>query len=114
MKSSRTKIVKELKAEEIEGLSQSKIESYLNMGYKPYLDSKGNIKWLTQAQYDLRTVERSKSSSFRRSPKMIKPVQSKSKRYRKSFLREYWLTLIIVILIAIAVLIIIKFPHLIF
>jgi len=38
--SRKTKIVKELKIGDVEGVSQSKIEGYLSMGYKPYLMKK--------------------------------------------------------------------------
>lgn len=57
MKLKRSKIVRKLNEAELEEISASVIESYKSMGYEPYLDEKGGIKWLTEPQYNLRMAE---------------------------------------------------------
>ncbi len=117
MRSKKTKIVKELDPQEVEGLSQARIEHYLVLGYRPYLDEKSHIKWLTQAQMSMRGISSHRVSSFRRMfPK--RPVsryrKKRSRRSRFHYIREYWLpALMLLIVIAFLIVVFVK-PDLIF
>lgn len=48
MSAKRTKIIKELDPNEVKGFSQARIQHYLQLGYKPYLDEYSEVKWLTR------------------------------------------------------------------
>jgi len=63
MSKQRTKIVKELDPQELEGYSKAHIEHYLSLGYRPYLNEHGHIKWLTPARCPC--VERPEVGAFR-------------------------------------------------
>jgi hypothetical protein len=117
MSKHKTKIVKELDPQEIEGLSPARIEHYLSLGYRPYLNEKGQIKWLTPAQMTMRGSAGGMGLSLK---KLLKPKNSYlSKKRRKrhhwrSFIREHWLMILIVIVVALATVLIWRYPNLIF
>ncbi|MCK9556712.1 MAG: hypothetical protein PHO85_01500 [Candidatus Cloacimonetes bacterium] len=82
MSRKRTKIVKELDPQEVEGFSQARINHYLSLGYKPYLDEKSHVKWLTQAQLGMRdAVTRHRPFRIQRPPHYIR------KKHRRRWMR---------------------------
>ncbi|MCB5263038.1 MAG: hypothetical protein LHW64_03890 [Candidatus Cloacimonetes bacterium] len=80
MRSKKSKIVKELDPQEVEGVSQARIEHYLALGYRPYMDEKSHVKWLTEAQMSMRGV--SNRHVRHKVPFRIFP-QKRTGRYRK-------------------------------
>lgn len=97
MSKQRTKIVKELDPQELEGYSKARIEHYLSLGYRPYLNEHGHIKWLTPAQMSLRGTTGGGGISLR---KLLRPKHSayyKSRRRRRthwrSFIKANWFIL---------------------
>ncbi|HHV37302.1 MAG TPA: hypothetical protein GXX77_05670 [Candidatus Cloacimonetes bacterium] len=114
MSSRKTKIVKELKIGDVEGVSQSKIEGYLSMGYKPYLNEKGKIKWLTEAQYSLRKLAEERTDKTLWGFKLPRRRKSRRRQLKSNFFLDNWLIILIVSLILLALLILYKYPHIIF
>jgi hypothetical protein len=113
----KTKIVKELEPDEVEGYSPARIEHYLSLGYRPYLDERSHVKWLTQAQRSLRGAKNTRVPVTRR----LIP-QKKTGRYRKKkghrtlyrFIREYWFFALTILIVVAFVVLIIVFPDQIF
>ncbi|MDD2615904.1 MAG: hypothetical protein PHH74_01820 [Candidatus Cloacimonetes bacterium] len=99
MSRKRTKIVKELDPQEVAGLSQARIDHYLSLGYKPYLDEHSHVKWLTQAQRAMRdAVVSHRHIRLHRPPR---PQHRKKRRsWRrdsfKQFIRAYWPFLLLI------------------
>ncbi len=56
MRSKKSKIIKEIDPQDVKDLSQARIDHYLSLGYLPYLDENDHVKWLTQAQSNMRAV----------------------------------------------------------
>lgn len=56
MRSKKSKIIKEIDPQDVKDLSQARIDHYLSLGYLPYLDENDHVKWLTQAQRNMRAV----------------------------------------------------------
>ncbi|MDI3503466.1 MAG: hypothetical protein PWP64_402 [Candidatus Cloacimonadota bacterium] len=113
----KTRIVKELEPEEVEGYSQAQIEHYLSLGYRPYLDERSHIKWLTGAQYSLRGAHHVHVPVTRR---LIHPRHSG--RYRKKrghrslyrFFREYWFFILLVVVLGVFLILVFFYPNLLF
>lgn len=118
MRSKKSKIVKELDPQEVEDLSQARIDNYLSLGFLPYLDEKNHVKWLTQAQRSMRGV-----SSRSVLPSIRHRIFQKKKtgRYRRKrgprgffwFVQKHWFV-IIVTLIVLFLIFIFLYPDLIF
>lgn len=116
MSSKRTKIVKELDPQEVEGFSQARIEHYLRLGYKPYLDVHNEVKWLSE-------VQRSMRDARSRRPSLASRLASRSayKKHRRiihrggliGFIRAFWPFLLLMIVLAAALGILLLFPHII-
>lgn len=118
MSKKRSKIVKELDPQKVEGYSKARIEHYLFLGYRPYLNEEGKIKWLTPAQKSLRGTAGGLGLALKR---LLKPKQSKYYRHKRrrrshlrSFLREHWLSILIMLLVAATILVLLLYPNLIF
>lgn len=117
MSKHKTKIVKELDPQEVEGYSKARLEHYLSLGYRPYLNEKGQVKWLTPAQMTMRGSAGGTGLSLK---KLLKPKNSyiskkrRKRRHWRSFFREHWLMILIVIVVALATLILLRYPNLIF
>ncbi|MCB5269180.1 MAG: hypothetical protein PHU99_01205 [Candidatus Cloacimonetes bacterium] len=117
MSKKRSKIVKELDPQEIKGFSPARIEHYLSLGYRPYLNEEGHTKWLTPAQMTLRGTAGGSGSSIKN---LLHPRESRFYKRRKrrshwrSFLRENWPVILIVIVLAAATLVLLRYPNLIF
>lgn len=92
MRSKKSKIVKELDPQELEGISEARIEHYLALGYLPYLDEQSHVKWLTQAQMSMRGISNRSVRAqvpFRRFPKR-KKSQYRKKRSRRNAFQFFW------------------------
>nr|MDK2851416.1 hypothetical protein [Candidatus Cloacimonadota bacterium] len=53
MAKQKSKIVKELDPKDVEGFSEARIKHYLSLGYRPYLDERSKVKWLTLPQFTM-------------------------------------------------------------
>jgi hypothetical protein len=119
MRSKKSKIVKELDPQEVEGISQARIQHYLSLGYLPYMDDKSHVKWLTQAQMSMRGIS-SRHVSVR-IPHRIFP-KKKTGRYRKKkgrrsffrFIRDNWFFITVSLVIVIFLILAFLDPDLIF
>ncbi len=117
MSTKKSRIVKDLDPQQVEGYSQARIEHYLALGYRPYLNEKGNVKWLTPAQRSLR-------GSFDRKPFSLRSMfgqkfhsEVRKKRHHFSLgklFRRHWLSLLVLLVISIMLLILLRYPYLIF
>lgn len=114
MSSHKTKIVKELKIDDIHDIPKTKIEGYLSMGYKPYLNEKGNIKWLTEAQYAIRKMSEQMYSNPRFKTKLFRRKKSRKRQFKSNFFLDNWKLIAFVVLILLAILVLYKYPHIIF
>lgn len=114
MSSRKTKIVKELKIDDIHDIPKSKIEGYLSMGYKPYLNEKGNIKWLTEAQYSIRKLSENRHENPVYKLRPFRRKKSRKSRLKNNFLLENWALILFIIVFLFAILVLYKYPHIIF
>ncbi|MCB5259523.1 MAG: hypothetical protein PHN71_04030 [Candidatus Cloacimonetes bacterium] len=117
MSAKRTKIIKELDPNEVKGFSQARIQHYLQLGYKPYLDEYSEVKWLTQAQRSMRDAKIKHVSLMQRVTSKRKYNAHRRKMHKSGFLFSilvFWPILVILIVIAAALLVLINYPHLIF
>ena len=114
MSTKRHLIVKELDPESVTGYSANEIKHYVSLGYRPYLLENGTIKWLTAAQRTYRELRHAPRRSFKRhfqkntSPKKARYKQRRGSSF-KSFFREHWLFLLLLVSTAVIILIICKF-----
>jgi len=117
MRKHKSKIVKELDPQEVEGYSKARIEHYLSLGYRPYLNDEGHIKWLTQAQMSLRSTGGGGGLSLK---KLLRPKKSRYYKHRRrrshwrSFVKENILMIILSLMAIVAVLLLVIYPYLIF
>jgi hypothetical protein len=118
MSKQRTKIVKELDPQELEGYSKAHIEHYLSLGYRPYLNEHGHIKWLTQAQMSLRGTAGGGGISLRNLLRFKRSVHYKSRRRRRthwlSFIKANWFFLSLVVLTLIGAFYLLHNAHILF
>lgn len=119
MSTKRTKIIKELDPQEVEGFSEARKEHYLFLGYRPYLNEKDEVKWLTPAQMTLRASDSRHwywlGGLFQ--PKYTVPSQKRRRRRRFHlwrFLAEHWLSIVIVIVILASLVALFFYPDTIF
>lgn len=119
MRSKKTKIVKELEPQEVEGVSPARIEHYLSLGYRPYLDEKSHVKWLTLAQMSMRGISNRNVRAhiprrfFHKKPKS-RYRKKRSRRTKFRFFREYWLFILVFIIIIIFLIFVFWYPDLLF
>ncbi|MCB5253774.1 MAG: hypothetical protein RBR69_01450 [Candidatus Cloacimonadaceae bacterium] len=117
MTSKKTKIIKELDPQDVKGFSQARIDHYLSLGYRPYLDEKSRIKWLTQAQRNMRGAKSIRVPIMHRIfPKKVKSRYRK-KRHKRNFgvfIQDNWFFIFTVFLVAIFVILVLLKPDLIF
>jgi len=113
----KSKIVKELDPNDVEGFSEARIRHYLSLGYHPYLDENSKIKWLTGSQATLRGAKKVKISLGHN----IFPTKNRKKHRRRrrrhhllSFIRQHWLFILIVALVLIWLGVIYLFPNIVF
>ena len=119
MRSKKSKIVKQLDPQEVEGVSQARIEHYLSLGYLPYLDEKSHVKWLTQPQMSMRAI--SSRNTRVRIPHRILP-KKQTGRYRKKqaqrsffhFVQDNWIFALVLLIIVLFLLLAFLDPELIF
>lgn len=117
MTSKKSKIIKELDPQDVEGLSQARIEHYLSLGYRPYLDDKSQVKWLTQAQMSMRNAKSLRVPFTRRILPKKQANRYRKKRYshgRFRFFRVNWFFILILLIIVIFVILVLLNPDLIF
>lgn len=116
MSKNRSKIVKELDPQEVEGFSQARIEHYLRLGYKPYLDNDSEIKWLTEANRNMRDAKTRKttiSGLFASRTTYKKSRRSLRKGGVFAFLRGYWLFIALLLIIMALLAVVLMNPHII-
>lgn len=107
-------ILQELDPEAVEGFTSAQKQYYGSLGFKPYLNSSGRVKWLRPEQHSLKI-----NAAYRRNflQRLLKPnsVQIPGRRKHKptllKFIRHNWLFILIVIVIAIAVLYLLGNPQ---
>jgi len=93
MTSKRTKIVKDLDPQDVKGFSKARIEHYLRLGYKPYLDENSEVKWLTEASRNMREAGHKHPSLASRFA--ARNAYKKQRRHLRrggvfGFFRAYW------------------------
>lgn len=113
----KSKILKELEPEEIEGYTETQIQYFMSLGYKPYLNAKHQVKWLTDAQRSMRgTVGSSIPLSRRIFPKNIYNEGKRGNPHFNlwRFIRYYWLTVLVSAITTVIVIVLLRFPGLIF
>lgn len=102
MSRKRSKIVKELDPNEVEGFTQARIEHYLRLGYKPYLDKHAEVKWLTDASRNMRDAK-TRRPSLRSIILTHYSLKKRRRVMRKAgplaFIRAFWPFLLILAVI---------------
>ncbi len=114
MSTKRHMIVRELDPESVTGYSVNEMKHYVSLGYRPYLLEDGTIKWLTTAQRAYREMRNAPRRSLKRFISGNTPSKNiKYKRKRgsrvKSFFREHWLFLLLLVSTALIIFIICQF-----
>jgi hypothetical protein len=107
MSKRRNVIVQELDPETVDGITSAQKQYYRSLGFKPYLNSVGRIKWLRPEQHSLRINSGRKRNFVQRlfMPRIVQPPYRRKRRSRVlRFIRHYWPTVLIVLAITIAVL----------
>ena len=117
MSSRKKRIVKELAPEEVEGFPLARIQHYLELGYKPYLDEDNEVKWLTPAQRSLRgSVNTHIPLSRKLFPKRFYFASTHKHHHTMvyRFIREYWRFVLIFAFIGIVLYVLLVHPYLVF
>lgn len=117
MAKKKTKIIKELELHEVEGYSQARIEHYLSLGYRPYLDEKSKVKWLTPAQRSMRSMLNTRVPLSHR----LFPSKNHEKRRRRKrshpfirFLRVHLFFVLMVVVVLAFVALLYFYPNIFF
>ncbi|HNQ43459.1 MAG TPA: hypothetical protein PKI59_03480 [Candidatus Cloacimonadota bacterium] len=114
MSTKHTRILQELDPETVEGYTEAQKRYYLNGGYRPYLDENGKVKWLTLTQYSMRGDISYKAPRIRLLPPKKLTNQRRRRPHRTmivKFVREYWLTIMLVLLSVMTVMVFITRPE---
>jgi hypothetical protein len=114
MSKKRSKIVKQLELHEIKGFSEARIEHYLRLGYKPYLDEHSEIKWLTDASRNMRDAKDHRPSMSSR----IATRNALRRQHRKmhrggiyGFFCAFWPFIVTLVVIAGALTLLLLYPQ---
>lgn len=106
MSKRRDIIVEELDPEVVEGFTNAQKQYYGSLGFKPYLNSAGRIKWLRPEQHSRRISSGHKRNFMQRLFKrriVLTPYRRKHRSKVLRFIRHYWLTVLIVLAILTAI-----------
>ena len=110
-------IVQELELQDVEGFSEAQKQYYYSLGFRPYKNEKGTIKWLMPDQHSLRIIRANKRHWISRA---LFPTSVQSKRRRKhkpsiwKFIRANWFFILLVIIILAGVLYLMINPNILF
>ena len=111
------KIVQELDIQSLDGFSNAQKEYYKSIGFKPYLSVKGKVRWLNQDQHALRINSGRKRPLLHRLFLKKTAYIPRGRKHRSQFVRfihHNWGFLLLVIVIAVAALVLMKYPQLLF
>jgi len=110
-------IVQELELHDVKGFTEAQKQYYYSLGFRPYKNEKGTIKWLMPDQHSLRIIRANKRPWISRA---LFPASTQSKRRRHhnpglvKFIRVNWFFILLVIMILAAVLYIMINPNILF
>ena len=110
-------ILQELEIDEVEGYTEAQKKYYTSLGFKPYLNEEGKVKWLRPDQHSLRINAKLKRPFWARlfpHKKVQMPHRRKHRPVLVKFVQRNWLFIIIVIIVIVAVVYIFRNPQLIF
>lgn len=113
MSKRRDKIVQELDPQTIDGFTEAQKQYYISLGFKPYLNAAGRIKWLRPDQHSLRIAAVNRRPFF----KMIFDTRNIYARQRRKhtptlvkILRHNWFFILIIAIIICIMLYILLHP----
>lgn len=110
-------IVQELELHEVDGYTEAQKQYYYSLGFRPYKNEKGTIKWLMPDQHSLRIIQANKRPWLARA---LFPAAIQSKRRRRhkpsfvKFMRINWFFILLIVVIAVAVLFLMQNPSILF
>jgi hypothetical protein len=110
-------ILQELEIDEVEGYTEAQKRYYTSLGFKPYLNEDGKVKWLRPDQHSLRINAKLKRPFVARLFSHKKVQFPRRRRHRPAlvkFVQRNWLFIIIVTIVIVAVVYLIRNPQLIF
>jgi hypothetical protein len=94
----RSKIVKELEPQCVEGVTEAQRQYYESIGFRPYLNSRDEIVWLSPAHHGFRINAKHKLPLYRRifTKKIPQPAMKRRRRnWMAKFFVHNWLLLLI-------------------
>jgi len=99
----RSKIVKELEPQNVDGVSDAQKQYYDSIGYKPYINSRDEVVWLSPTQHGFRINAKHRLPIHRRifGKKIPQPASMKRRRRNwalKFFIHNWQLLLILAVL----------------
>ena len=107
-------IMEELDLQDVKGFTEAQKNYYVSLGYKPYRNTSGRIKWLSPDLHQHRIYNIKKRSFFERlfsfPPKQI-PFRRKHRPKLVKMIQGNWFFIIILIALAIFLATLIFFPH---
>ncbi|HPB18656.1 MAG TPA: hypothetical protein PLL35_02255 [Candidatus Cloacimonas sp.] len=110
-------ILEELEIDKVEDFTEAQKKYYTSLGFKPYLNEYGKVKWLKPDQHSLRINAKLKRPFWTRilSHKKVQfPHKRKHRPILVKFVQRNWLFIIIIMIVLVAVVYIFRNPQLIF
>jgi hypothetical protein len=95
----RALIMEELDPQSVEGITETKRTFYESIGYKPYLDAKEKVVWLSPEFHALRIHAKCKQPLIKRllpNTKIKYPKRRKHRTWITKFFKHNWLLFIII------------------
>lgn len=108
--------MQELDIKDVEGFTEAQKAYYASLGFKPYKNSAGRIKWLMPDQHSLRMVSSRKKSIFRRIFNLAPPLNYRRRKHRSAFtklMQHNWLWFLLFIILIAAVVVLMYYPQII-
>ena len=110
-------ILEELEIDKVEDFTEAQKKYYTSLGFKPYLNEYGKVKWLKPDQHSLRINAKSRRPFWARifsRRKVQFPHKRKHRPAVVKFVQSNWLFILIVIIVLVAVVYIMRNQQLVF
>ncbi len=114
MSNRRGENMQELDMKDVEGYTEAQKAYYVSLGFKPYRNSAGRIKWLMPDQQSLRMVASRKKPIFRRIFSPAPRLNYRRRKHRSAFtklMQHNWLWFVVFFLIIGGVALIMYYPQ---
>ncbi len=109
-------LLQELDIKDVEGYTEAQKAYYLSLGFKPYLNSAGKVKWLMPDQHSLRMVSSYRKPLFRRIFNLAPPLNYRRRKHRSALtkiLQHNWLWFLLFFLIGTTLVVLMHYPQII-